>query len=47
MSGVQIEGTNVLFEVLDTQVDAFHHIQEVDLQDQRFSGMVQHPGCGL
>jgi len=31
------------FEKVEAYVDAFHHIQEIVLEDERFSGMVEHP----
>ena len=30
------------FQIVDTYVDSLDHVQEISLQDQRLSGMIEH-----
>ena len=33
------------FEIVNTNIDAFHHVQKVGLEDEGFSRMIEHSGC--
>ena len=39
------ESAYMAFEKVEANVDAFDHVQEIVLENERFSRMVEHPRC--
>ena len=39
------ENTYVISQEIDTDVDAFDHVQKVGLEDERLPRVIEHAGC--